>query len=129
MKSIEILKPMSQGYSISLSKVHFNPKDKGVLNGVDIDVKAGEFVSLVGRNGQGKSSIMKAISGELDHWTGEIKVGNLVIREPIGNILPSVGIVHQFVQYDLIDELSIYKNIQIRAALITANTTILIALD
>lgn len=105
-------------YSVELTNYYFTPtKIKGVLKGVNFKVKEGEFVSLVGRNGEGKTSIIKAISGELEENTsGLVKVGAMEGAGPIHRS-GDVGIVHQFVQDDLIDTLSISKNIQIRQAL------------
>ena len=36
-----------------------------ILQGVDLDVAAGEVVSLLGRNGVGRSTTVKAIMGEV----------------------------------------------------------------
>lgn len=108
------------GYNVVIDNFSFFPQTestKGVLNNINLNIRAGEFVSIIGRNGHGKTSIMRAIAGELDegHKTnGIVKIGNILIDKPINEKINGVGIVHQFVQFDLIDTLSISKNIQIR---------------
>lgn len=50
--------------------------DRLILDGVDLDIAAGEFVALLGRSGSGKSTVLRALAG-LDHdidGTGEITV-------------------------------------------------------
>jgi branched-chain amino acid transport system ATP-binding protein len=42
-----------------------------VLQGVDLDIRSGEIVSLLGRNGVGRSTTVKAIMGQVQH-TGEL---------------------------------------------------------
>jgi branched-chain amino acid transport system ATP-binding protein len=55
--------------------------DDRVLHGVALDVKAGELVTLVGRNGAGKSTIMRAVMGIVPRRTGSIEIG---ARQTIG---------------------------------------------
>lgn len=42
------------------------------VHGVDLEVAAGEIVSIIGANGAGKSSLLKAIIGQVDRVEGEI---------------------------------------------------------
>ena len=48
---------------------------KVVFSDAQIEVRRGEKVALVGRNGEGKTTLMRVIMGELDPMTGESKVG------------------------------------------------------
>ena len=42
------------------------------VKGVTLHVETGEVVALIGANGAGKSSLMKAIVGLLPTWAGEV---------------------------------------------------------
>ena len=48
---------------------------KIVLNGANLIVKRGEKVAFVGRNGEGKTTMMRVLMGELEPFAGEAKVG------------------------------------------------------
>jgi len=71
-----------------------------LLDGIDLQIEAGERVCLVGRNGEGKSSLMKIIAGEIEVDRGEIirqkglKISRLsqeVPRETTGTIYEVVA--------------------------------------
>ena len=51
---------------------------KVVFSGADIEVKRGEKVALVGRNGEGKTTLMRVIMKELDPISGEARTGHNV---------------------------------------------------
>lgn len=52
--------------------------DNVILDSVDMDIRYGEKVCIVGNNGCGKSTLIKTIMGEITPVTGEIKVGDSV---------------------------------------------------
>ena len=52
--------------------------EKVVFDQADIEVRRGEKVALVGRNGEGKTTLMKVIMRELDAMSGESRVGHNV---------------------------------------------------
>lgn len=53
-----------------------------VLQNIDLDVKPGEFVSIVGRSGCGKSTLLRLISGLENGYSGQIRLDGEVIRKP-----------------------------------------------
>ena len=59
---------------LSVQNLTCNIAGKIILDGVDLQVSAGQHVGLVGRNGSGKSTLFKAILGELETDSGKIKI-------------------------------------------------------
>ena len=51
---------------------------KVVFSHAEIEIKRGEKVALLGRNGEGKTTLMRVMTGELDPISGEAKVGHNV---------------------------------------------------
>ncbi|MCR9112579.1 MAG: ATP-binding cassette domain-containing protein, partial [Rhodobacteraceae bacterium] len=43
-----------------------------VLFGIDLDIGEGEVVTLLGRNGMGKTTTVRAIMGLISPWSGEV---------------------------------------------------------
>lgn len=55
----------------------------GVLDGVSLTVEAGECVGILGHNGMGKSTLLKAVAGLIPTWSGSIRLdGRAVDRDP-----------------------------------------------
>jgi putative ABC transport system ATP-binding protein len=50
------------------------PLEKRILQGLNLEVRAGEFVTLIGTNGAGKSTLLNIISGEAQLTSGEIEI-------------------------------------------------------
>ena len=51
---------------------------KRVFSDADIEIKRGEKVALIGRNGEGKTTLMRVITGELEPEMGESRLGHNV---------------------------------------------------
>lgn len=60
---------------LTLSAVRAGYGDRIVLDGIDLRVAPGERVSLIGHNGAGKSTIIKAVTGQIRPVSGEILFG------------------------------------------------------
>ncbi len=48
------------------------------VKGIDLEVQSGELVSLIGSNGAGKTSTLKAIAGMIAHQSGEIVFDEMI---------------------------------------------------
>ncbi len=69
---------------VNVSKVfigHKNPQVEA-LRGVTFSIDKPEFVSVIGPNGCGKTTLLRIIAGLLKPTSGEIKLGGLVVNKP-----------------------------------------------
>jgi branched-chain amino acid transport system ATP-binding protein len=65
---------------LELTEVHAAYGPSRVLHGVSLTAQAGEVVSLLGRNGAGKSSTLKAVVGLIDVVGGDIRLDGRALR-------------------------------------------------
>jgi len=85
-----------------------------ILKGLNLDIKYGEFVSIVGPSGNGKSTLLNMITGIDRPTAGEVLVNGLKIHKMSENQLAAwrgqhVGIVFQFFQ--MLPALSLLQNV------------------
>lgn len=62
---------------IKFSDVCFAYEKKNILNNISFSIKKGEFVAIVGRNGTGKTTMMKLFNGLLKPTSGNVAVADL----------------------------------------------------
>jgi ABC-type lipoprotein export system ATPase subunit len=87
-----------------------------VLRQVTIDVKEGEFVSIMGPSGSGKSTLLHILGMHDSQWAGEYyfmdqPVHKLGKRER--SVLHNRYIGFVFQSYHLLDHLTVYENLEI----------------
>lgn len=72
------------------------PIENHVLRGLSLDIAEGEFVTVIGSNGAGKSTFLNTISGDVNIDSGHIYINNKdVTREPAYKRAPLVARVFQ----------------------------------
>ena len=95
--------------SISIRNVEVSFKTpKGIYTAVkeiDLDIKKGQIISIIGHSGCGKSTLMNTISGMVTPSKGEVIVNGKKVTGPG----PDRGIVFQ--NYSLLPWLTVYQNI------------------
>jgi nitrate/nitrite transport system ATP-binding protein len=82
-------------------------KVRDVLNGVHLTVEEGEFVSIVGSTGSGKSTLMAILAGLLAPDSGTVTVGGEAVR----GIHPHAAVVFQ--NYSLLPWFSALENVRL----------------
>jgi ATP-binding cassette subfamily F protein 3 len=71
--------PHSGKVTVETEDLNLGYGDLQVLKQVNFHLKRGEKVAFVGKNGEGKSTMVKAIVGELEPQQGEIRLGHQVV--------------------------------------------------
>src|SRR5690554_4283964 len=81
------------------------------LNGVNIKLRSGEVLALVGENGAGKSTLIKIIGGIFPRDGGTIRIGaeEVEFRSPVESMSAGIQIIHQ--ELNLVPYLSVAQNI------------------
>lgn len=67
-------------------------KQSQILNGVSLEAEQGKVTCVMGRNGVGKTSLLKAISGVHHRSGGDIVINDLAIARPTPDILARSGL-------------------------------------
>lgn len=70
--------PHSGSYPIIMENVSKNYGEHVVFSGVDLTINRGDKVAFVGKNGEGKSTLVKCIMNEITDYTGNLQLGHQV---------------------------------------------------
>jgi nitrate/nitrite transport system ATP-binding protein len=78
-----------------------------VLQGIDLEVRRGEYISLIGHSGCGKSTVLNIVAGLLKATSGGVIVDNREVNVPG----PDRAVVFQ--NHSLLPWLTVYENVEI----------------
>ena len=84
-----------------------------VLHDVDLDIRRGEIVALIGANGAGKTSTLRVISGLLPLASGRITFGGTPLHGLDPAAIVSAGVVHVPEGRRIFTELTVAENLAI----------------
>ena len=80
--------------SIELKNCQFSFNQKGILNNVSLEINLGDFITIKGESGQGKSTLLHIIAGLITPKSGEILIDNRVVKTK-NHIYDFMGFVSQ----------------------------------
>ncbi|MEO8026771.1 MAG: ATP-binding cassette domain-containing protein, partial [Bryobacteraceae bacterium] len=92
------------------------PTKTFVLRRINVDIKEGEFVSIMGPSGAGKSTLLHLLGMHDSSWTGEYFFNDIAVhkmsKKDRGELYKKYfGFVFQ--SYHLLDALTVYENLDI----------------
>ncbi|GGN38330.1 MULTISPECIES: amino acid ABC transporter ATP-binding protein [Marinomonas] len=104
---------------VNLHQVHKYYGDHHVLKGIDLVIKAGEVVSIIGKSGSGKSTLLRCINGLEQYQEGGITVdGKEVTTEDIQvrRLALSVGMIFQ--NFNLFPHMTVGENVMLAPTIV-----------
>jgi lipoprotein-releasing system ATP-binding protein len=99
-------------------KHFYEPEKFQVLNGIDLEVKKGSFVSIVGKSGCGKSTLLYILSTLDTDYTGQLTIAGELLSGKTPDYLAAfrnkyIGFIFQF--HYLLPEFTALENVMIPA--------------
>ncbi|MDG2139682.1 MAG: ATP-binding cassette domain-containing protein [Flavobacteriales bacterium] len=98
---------------ISLEGVSLNQEERLIFDNINLSIKEGDFVYLVGETGSGKSSLVKSLYAEIKVSAGNISVSdynlNKIQHREIPSLRRKLGIVFQ--DFQLLQDRTVYENL------------------
>jgi ABC-type lipoprotein export system ATPase subunit len=96
----------------------FRPEEASVIKGIDLEIRDGDFISMMGRSGSGKSTLLYLLSTLDRHYEGQIFYDSAdVLKMDVENVHKlrnqQIGFVFQF--HYLLSELTALENILLPA--------------
>lgn len=105
--------PMEESVLVSYKGVELHRKELIVLKDIDLEVKAGEFLYIIGKVGAGKSSLMKSMYADIPIIKGDADVLGYdltaIKRKDVPMLRREIGIVFQ--DFQLLTDRSVYNNL------------------
>jgi len=98
---------------LEVEDVHTYYGESHVLEGVSLNVEAGEVVALVGRNGVGKTTTLRTILGSVEPWSGAVRYQGEDVTGlgPVETARLGIGLVPE--ERRIFPGLTVTKNLEI----------------
>jgi branched-chain amino acid transport system ATP-binding protein len=100
---------------LELTDLHVFYGNIEALKGVSLTVGRGEVVTLIGSNGAGKSTTLRAISGTHKPRAGSVKLAGREIHQLPAHEVVALGIAHSPEGRKVFSRMSVYENLQMGA--------------
>jgi len=89
------------------------PPDKVALDGVDLDISAGEFVMVIGQSGAGKTTLLRCLNRLVEPTAGDVQLNGSHVTgasvEALRSARRQIGMIFQ--QFNLVKRASVLENV------------------
>ncbi len=105
---------MAEEFLIDYKNVQLNRNENIILRNVNLEVKRGEFLYVIGKVGSGKSTLLKSLYAEIPIKSGDANIFNYQLqhmkRKQVPFLRRKIGIVFQ--DFQLLIDRSVEKNLE-----------------
>jgi branched-chain amino acid transport system ATP-binding protein len=103
--------PAGNGALLQVAGLQAHYGESHILHGVDFEVRAGEVVTLLGRNGVGKTTTLKSVMGIVNQRSGSVRFGGLeTVRLP-SNMVARLGLAYCPEERGIFASLNVEENL------------------
>jgi polar amino acid transport system ATP-binding protein len=110
----------NNGAAVSIQGLRKSYGSNEVLKGIDLEVRPGEVIAIIGKSGSGKSTLLRCINGLEVFQHGELRVQGqpLVYQDAAAmrSLRQRVGMIFQ--QFNLFPHLSVGRNVMLAPGLV-----------
>ena len=100
-------------HALHIDRVSSGYKASLVLRETSLRVAQGEAVALLGKNGMGKSTLMKTVMGYLPKQSGSVHIGDRDVTRCAPHQVSSLGVAYAAQERALFNELSVRDNLRL----------------
>jgi len=96
-------RPIVQGFEFRNVSFHYPGASRMVINGLNLHLRAGERVALIGENGEGKTTLVKLMTRLYDPVEGQVLLDGIDLREyDLDDLYREIGVIFQdFMRYEM----------------------------
>lgn len=95
---------------LKIENLHFKASGTGIINGVDLEIRKGEKVGLIGPNGSGKTTLFNCVSGFNNVTAGKIIFNEKEIHKLDPAKRAHLGIARVFQNFGIFREMTLLEN-------------------
>lgn len=96
---------------LNVSELHAHYGQSHVLQGVTFDVKLGSITTILGRNGSGRSTTLKALMGIVVPTKGSVKLGEVELSGLQSHVISRCGMAYVPEERLVFPNLTVYENL------------------
>jgi branched-chain amino acid transport system ATP-binding protein len=96
---------------LGVTELHAHYGQSHVLQGVTFDVKAGSITTILGRNGSGRSTTLKALMGIVVPTRGSVRLGSIELSGLSSNVISRSGLAYVPEERLVFPNLTVYENL------------------